>query len=210
MGPSPATQDALMVEDPSFAQLLARIRSGDERVAGDLVRQYEPVIRFEVRRRLRDARLRRVFDSLDICQSVLFSFFAGAAEGRYELAGPNELVRLLVAMTRNKLAHHVRQQRSQRRDHRRLTDCDLAPLSATPATNPSRILESRDYLDELRHRLSPVERQMADLRAQGLAWSEIAAQLGGTPQARRMQLARALRLARQQLGEHEGSDDRSS
>jgi RNA polymerase sigma-70 factor (ECF subfamily) len=44
------------------------------------------------------------------------------------------------------------------------------------------------------------ERQVADLRAQGLAWAEVAERLGGTAQARRMQLARAADRVARQLG----------
>lgn len=41
-------------------------------------------------------------------------------------------------------------------------------------------------------RLGEEERQIADLRADGWEWSEIAERLGGSPQARRMQLNRAV------------------
>ena len=46
-------------------------------------------------------------------------------------------------------------------------------------------------LDEFRRRLSEDERSLADMRAEGYEWPEIAARLGGTPQARRKQLTRA-------------------
>jgi hypothetical protein len=49
-------------------------------------------------------------------------------------------------------------------------------------------------------RLSEEERQIADLRARGLAWEEVAGQLGGTAQARRMQLARAAERVSRELG----------
>src|SRR5262249_31237363 len=50
---------------------LRRVRAGERAAAAELVRRYEPQIRLEVRLRLRDRRLRRLFDSTDICQSVL-------------------------------------------------------------------------------------------------------------------------------------------
>jgi len=43
-----------MPEEVSFADFLDRIRAGDEQAAAELVRQYEPVIRREVRLRLHD------------------------------------------------------------------------------------------------------------------------------------------------------------
>jgi RNA polymerase sigma-70 factor (ECF subfamily) len=58
--------------------------------------------------------------------------------------------------------------------------------------SPSRVVSGREMLAELRRRLTPEERRVADLRAEGCQWAEIAAVLGGTAQARRRQLARAL------------------
>src|SRR5206468_2113644 len=58
-----------MAEDASFADLIRRVRQRDEQAAAELVRRYEPAIRVAVRVRLTDPRLRRVVDSMDICQS---------------------------------------------------------------------------------------------------------------------------------------------
>jgi RNA polymerase sigma-70 factor (ECF subfamily) len=66
------------------------------------VRRYEPAIRRAVRVRLIDARLRRVLDSTDICQSVLGSFFAHAGEDRYDLDTPEQLIKLLIGMVRQR------------------------------------------------------------------------------------------------------------
>ncbi|MBI3466204.1 MAG: hypothetical protein HY000_24585 [Planctomycetes bacterium] len=54
----------------SFREMIRRVRAGDEDAATELVRQYEPEIRREVRMRLTDPRLRRGIESVDICQSV--------------------------------------------------------------------------------------------------------------------------------------------
>ena len=50
--------------EPPFADFLRRIRAGDEQAAAELVRQYEPLIRREVRLQIDDRRLCRLFDSL--------------------------------------------------------------------------------------------------------------------------------------------------
>jgi RNA polymerase sigma-70 factor (ECF subfamily) len=80
------------MSDNSFAELIHRIRNGDARAAEELVRRYEPAIRLEVRMRLGDVRLRRAFDSMDICQSVLGSFFVRAVAGQYDLNEPEQLM----------------------------------------------------------------------------------------------------------------------
>src|SRR5260221_12927944 len=104
-----------MPDERSFAELMSQVRAGDGQAAREIVLQYEKEIRREVRLRLSDLRMRRVFDSMDICQSVLASFFLRAASGQYEVEQPEQLLKLLVGMARNKLAFHVRKQRAQRR-----------------------------------------------------------------------------------------------
>jgi RNA polymerase sigma-70 factor (ECF subfamily) len=195
-----------MSEGDSFADFLRRIRAGDEQAAAELVRRYESAIRLEVRMRLGDPRLRRVFDSMDLCQSVLGSFFIRAAAGQYDLKRPEQLVRLLVAIARNKVAFQARHQRAMRRDQRRDVALEAGaaePVEAGPS--PSRVASGRELLAELRWRLTAEERRLADLRAEGCEWAAIAAELGGTAQARRKQLARALDRVAEQIG-LEGGD----
>src|SRR6266700_5032445 len=103
-------------DNNSFLTFLERVRTGDQKAAEELVRMYEPEIRREVRLRMRDPRFRRDFDSVDICQSVLGSFFVRASLGQYDLQQPEDLIKLLVTMTRNKLVGQVRKQQTQKRD----------------------------------------------------------------------------------------------
>src|SRR5271163_2437312 len=107
-------------ESDDFAGLIDRVRAGDEEAAAELVRRYEPLIRREVRLKLENARLRRVLDSMDVCQSVLASFFVRAAAGEYDINQPSQLVRLLVTIARNKVVSAARREYSQRRDGRRV------------------------------------------------------------------------------------------
>ena len=190
-----------MSDDNVFADLIRRLRAGDPRAAEELVREYEPAIRLEAHCRLRDPRLRRAFDSMDVCQSVLASFFVRAAAGEYDLEHPDQLRKLLAGMARNKLLVQVRRQRAQCRDVRRLEPIardDDAAVAADPS--PSRRCEVKDLLHSFQQRLTPEERQLADLRAQGREWPDIAARVGGTPSGRRKQLARAIDRVARELG----------
>jgi RNA polymerase sigma-70 factor (ECF subfamily) len=197
-----------MADDDAFAGFIRRIRSGDAQAAVELVRHYEPVIRVEVRLRLRDPRLGRLFDSLDVCQSVLASFFVRAAAGQYDLDRPQQLLRLLVAMAHNKLKERVRRERRQRRDHRRVVAAaDSALEVAAGGPSPRAVIAGKELLHELRRRLTGEERRLADLRAEGLAWAEIAAEMGGTAVARRKQLARALDRVTRELGLEESGHE---
>src|SRR6516225_5003693 len=183
-----------MAESSEFAEFIRRIRAGDDQAARELVQLYEPVIRREVRLRLRDLRLASRFDWTDICQSVMASFFIRAAAGQYDLEQPDQLLRLLVVMTRHKLTQQVRRHRADRRDYRRLESRDPAYLEARSAAvpTPSRVVAGRELLEELRRRLSQKERLLADLRGQGYDWAEIAARVGTTAEACRKRLARAI------------------
>jgi RNA polymerase sigma factor (sigma-70 family) len=190
-----------MASDDSFASFIRRIRAGDARAAEELVKKYEPAIRMEVRMRLGDPRLGRVFDSMDICQSVLGSFFLRAAGGQYDLEEPSQLIRLLVGMARNKLNFQIRKQRAKRRDHRRAQALDPAVFDPVgPDQSPSRMVAGEELLQEFRRRLTDEEKQLAEMRAQGQEWAFIAEVLGGTPQARRKQLERAISRIASELG----------
>ena len=97
-----------MQDQNTFDNFIRRIRAGDEQAAEELVRKYEPLIRREVRMHLEDRRLGQLFDSMDICQSVLASFFVRTAAGQYDLTKSDQLLKLLVTMVRNKLASAAR------------------------------------------------------------------------------------------------------
>lgn len=190
-----------MPESPDFADFLRRIRAGDDLAAMELVRRFEPLIRREVRTRIRDHRLKRAFDSVDVSQSVLAIFFSRAATGEYELERPEQLARLLVTMARNRLVSHARKERRQVRDVRRLAT-DPAALDQVPdrQSSPSEILSKKEQLAQLETFLTAEEQQIFNLRTEGLSWDEVAARIGGSGPARRMQLSRGIERLERQLG----------
>jgi RNA polymerase sigma-70 factor (ECF subfamily) len=187
--------------EPPFAEFLRRIRAGDESAAVELVRRYEPALRLEIRLRLKDPRLRRLLEPADLCQSVLKSFFLRAALGQFDLDSPEKLLALLRTMARNKVAQQARKHKALRRDVNRDVSLDAgAPPVPAADPSPSRIAIGRELWDALRGRLTPDELRVAELRTQGREWAEIARELGGTAQARRKQLARAVDRAARDLG----------
>jgi RNA polymerase sigma-70 factor (ECF subfamily) len=182
-----------MTADDQFEGLLYRVRRGQSDAAFELVRRYESAIRIAVRTHLSDPALRQQFDSVDICQSVLASFFVRAAAGQYDLHEPGQLVALLTRMAHNKLAMQVRSQRQQRRDVRRVSSISTTqamPADKTPG--PEQQAVHRDLLSRAYGLMNPEVRQIADCRAGGTEWDEIAARLGGTAEARRKQFRRAM------------------
>lgn len=196
-----------MADDGTFGELIRRVRQGDQQAASDLVRRYEPAIRRAVRFRLTDPRLRRTTDSVDVTQSVLLSFFVRAASGQYDLETPEQLLRLLTTMARNKLLNQARQQHAARRDQRLVTD-DIADHDLpAPTPGPSQLAEARELLQEVHRRLAPDELRLVELRNQGHDWATIAGLVGGNAVALRQKLHRALARLSEQFGLEEGGDE---
>jgi RNA polymerase sigma-70 factor (ECF subfamily) len=182
-----------MTDDVAFLELIRKVRRGDGQAAAELVRHYEPAIRRAVRFRLAAPGLRRACDSADICQAVLGSFFVRVATGQYELDTPEQLLKLLATMARNKVCKQVDRQRAARRDHRLLADGPLEHHEVIgPDPTPSRQLAARELLEEAQRRLSPEERQLASWRVEGRDWADIGREVGASPEALRKRLARAV------------------
>lgn len=196
-----------MPAETQFQDLIRRVRDRDEAAAAELVKRYERAIRRVVRLNLRDQRLRRVLDSMDICQSVLASFFVRTALGQYEVDSPEQLLNLLAAITRNKLTDKTRKLGAQRCDYRRETGNEESVGLLSPASDPSEQASAREILEKVRAGLDVEERLLAEHRAQGRGWNEIAADIGGNPVALRKKLSRALNRVMTNLGLDEVADD---
>jgi RNA polymerase sigma factor (sigma-70 family) len=193
-----------MSQESPFAELLIRVRKGDAAAAEELVQRYEPALRRMVHVRLVGERLRRQFDSEDICQSVLASFFVRAALGQYEFDGPDDLLKLLAIMARNKVVNKARRKEHEGPWGERISLADV-PNSALggDSAGPSRQAVLNDLLCEVRRRLPPDENRLLELRQQGVAWEEISRQVGDNPEALRKRLKRAVDLVAEELGLNE-------
>ena len=188
-------------ENDSFVDLITRIRAGDSQAAADLIRQYEPDLRIIARIRLRSAGLRRALDSMDICQSVLGNFFLRAAGGEFELETPEQVLKLLSAMVRNRVVDVVRRQWAARRDRGREVATPLDEMAIAGNTpTPSQVVSADELWRECMKRLTPDERDLWKLRRDGMNWDEIAAETGRTAEAVRKQLTRALSRIAGEIG----------
>jgi RNA polymerase sigma-70 factor (ECF subfamily) len=185
---------------------MTRLKAGDAQAAEELFRSYESQLRLEIRLRLRDPRLRRLVDEADVCQSVLLSFFVRARLGQYDRADPGELMRLLAGMVRNKVAAQARHHSAQQRDFRRAQALTGAEAALSREPSPSQLVAGEELLREFRARLSDEERRIADLRSAGRSWAEVAQDVGGTADSRRIQLQRAIGRLGRELGLEDADD----
>jgi RNA polymerase sigma-70 factor (ECF subfamily) len=187
------------MKNAPFQNLVRALRAGDPRAAEELVREYEPLIRRVVRLRLTDPRLRRAFDSVDVCQSILAQFFERTVRGQFDLSTPEGLRKLLVKMALHKFVDKARHEQYHAGG---LPDA-WEPADAGP-TPPERALQ-QDLLQAIRGRLTEKERALLDQRAEGHSWEEIARGTGQSADALRMTHARLVARIRQELKHEEAN-----
>lgn len=193
-----------MSEAADFKKLIRSVRRGDAVAAAELVKQYESELRIIARVKLNDPRLRRVIDSMDICQSVLGNFFLRASTGQFDIDSPEQLLKLLSTMVRNKVTDHARRQTAERREMGRTDGTPVEEMSLSAGEDtPSQIVSARELAQEALERFAPDERTIVNRRSNGQSWEEIATELGGSPEAFRKKMTRAIdRVAKEmQLGE---------
>jgi RNA polymerase sigma-70 factor (ECF subfamily) len=190
-----------MTGELNFDQLIQRLRAGDHDAADSLVRQFEPEVRRFIRFRLTSPPIRRFIDSLDVSQSVLARFFVELERGTIEVAGPDQLRRLLMTMARNKLYDHARTQKAAKRDARRLeSEPERLEQVADSATTPSEQLAAAELVEAVRSRLSTDELYLVEQRMDGRTWDDLAQELQSTVDAVRKRMCRAIDRAAKELG----------
>ena len=194
-----------MDNDHSFENLLDRVRQGDEPASAELVRLYEPEVRRFVRYRLQGPKMRRLLDSLDVCQSVFAKFFACVGAGKYELQHPRQLQQLLLKFANNKLLDHYRKQAAARHGGGMRGEGEAVDWLADGTPQAAVAVENRELVDLLRSRLSADEQGILDQWMNGEDWPAIAAPMGLSAEAVRKRFTRAIDRAAKELGWEEVS-----
>ena len=148
-----------------FADLMRQVRAGDAEAAAKLIQHYDAELRIIARVRLNDPGLRRVMDSMDICQSVLANFFVRVSHGQFELDSPEQLLKLLASMIRNKVTDHARRQKADRRDFRRTAGADAYEVDvAGSQETPSQIMSAKELAQACHERFTSDERDLIEQR----------------------------------------------
>lgn len=194
-----------MLTDDEFSELMQRTRAGDQDAARELVELYEPQIRRAARLRLTDPGLRRLVDSVDICQSVFGRFFKNAGNGEFDLQKPEQLLALLTTMMRNRIIDEHRRQTTQKRagGFAASGGADVVAVDpdalAVDEPGPGTATATKELLSQIRARLTPAELDLADRRNAGQPWEEIAAELGQSVGGLRKKLERAMQRVRAEM-----------
>lgn len=191
---SPDSEPALL------AAWIEGIKAGNQAAAAELVRHYEPEVRRFIRFRLTDPRLRRLIDSVDICQSVLARFFQRIQSGRICVEHPLQLLKLLTTMARNSLLDHARKVQVRRQISGGTAVPDELTFIADPRLDPAEQLEQADLVSLIRSRMRPDEQQAVDMWLLGHTWEEMSQSFQIQPDAIRKRFSRAIDRAAQELG----------
>ena len=181
----------------------------DEFIAGDahafeeLYNRYsERLIRL-ARSRI-SKRLAARIEAEDVVQSVFRTFFGRAQKGQFHFDAENDVSKLLVAITMNKLRNKVDWHTAAKRDvgAEMALDSNGSLPSAFDADgetpSPTAVVTFVDLLDNFMVSLRETDRQILELRLQNLTQQEIAEQVGCTERTVRRVLERIRHLAEAQ------------
>ena len=176
-----------MSSDPSFDDLMARLRAGQDDAATQVFSHFASRLIALARRRL-GPQLRQKEDPEDVLQSVFRSFFLRNAEGEFgEFESWDNLWAMLVVLTLRKCGRRIDHFHAASRDVEREvgdpvlldpSDSGLGLRAADPT--PAEAAMLTETVEQLMNSLSGRHRQILALSLQGYAPPEISAQLGCT------------------------------
>lgn len=169
--------------ESSFADLLDRLRAGDDRAVSTLWEQYFKRMLFVARKKLGGAQ-RKARDEEDIALSAFKSFCVGFQKGRIEYIGKDcELWPLLVTLTINKTIDHLRHENRQKRSPAMDTTATAEDLLSGEFSPELQLIADESIaklLEALEETGDPSLRSLALLKLEYQPVAEIASELGCT------------------------------
>jgi RNA polymerase sigma factor (sigma-70 family) len=158
-----------------FQELMARVREGDSEAAGELIKDYGPLLVKVVRRYLNPA-LRTQVDSADLVQEAWLSFLQSASKPNFE--SPQQFGAFLASIARNKVVDVVRRGLLSSGFNVTREVADAAEPTGDRATShrdtPSKSAMRRELKDILLDELAPAYRPIGIRIFEGIEPSAIA------------------------------------
>lgn len=189
------TEDESAQPDDDFADLLTRVRLGDEIASAELVQRYERAVLRSVRARL-GKDMRSVLDSMDIVQSVHRSLLLGLRDEKYQFSAPKEVIALAVLMVQRKVARHWRKIKHLPTSRFELdSEDDDTPVDRIASHDPtvSRVVSANELLDRFLSKLDQFDQELVRLKLSGHSSVDTAKLLGREPAFIRMRWTRLRR-----------------
>jgi len=191
---SESEQRTLAVAEPTV-DLIRRIRSGDDGAREQLLRRFLPLLRRWAHGRL-PRQIRDLNDTDDLVQVTLVKSLARLDQ--FDSAGPGAFLAYLRQALLNQVRDEIR--RHQRRPEHTEIDAEVGDADA-PAPIESLVGSERVRAYEQALAALPKRQQgLIVMRVEfGMSYPEIAAEVGSTPDAVRVMVARAIVQLSQQL-----------
>jgi RNA polymerase sigma-70 factor (ECF subfamily) len=171
-----------MPAEDSFAEVMARLRAGDDDATAQVFRRFTHRLIALARAHL-DGRLRQKVDPEDVLQSAFKSFFLRHAEGQLTLGGWDGLWAVLALITARKCGRYVRHFHAGRRD----VNAEVAPAGGADASgvieafddepSPAEAAMLSELVEQLHRGLGPRDGEILALALQGYSAAEISSQL---------------------------------
>lgn len=159
--------------EPSDAELCQRWQNGDNEAAQLLYARFTGRLLELIRTNLATRLLSRI-DPESVMHSALKSLLMRTSQGQFEFADDGDVWRLLVTISLNKVRNRVRDAKAAKRDVRREVHTDgmkfddgLARCLASAPDDEATIIFA-DLIEALLNRLDPVNREIVQLRLEGL------------------------------------------
>lgn len=190
-----------MEEDDPVPDAVRRLEEGDPQAADVLFALYAWRLTRVAERHLSEKLAGRL-DGEDVVQSVFRTFFRRGAAGEFRIDTSAQLWRLLVTITRRKVAAKGRYHTADPRDVAAEAGGDSRLAEAVVREpGPEEAATLVDQIEALLRGLPPFYSQVLELRLQGCGATEAASRLGVSRQT----IHRALQLLRERL-EDENTD----
>jgi RNA polymerase sigma factor (sigma-70 family) len=180
--PFPPSREASAVGTPSFADLIERLRAGEQSAPTEIFRRYSERLVFLAGRRVARS-LRQKVDAEDVVQSAFLSFFRENPADEFRMASWNDLWSLLVTLTLRKCHGQFRRFTRLKRSIKREKPLNLAestamwePIAREPT--PAEAATLAETIESLLDRLDERDRAIAELTLQGCSSGQIAGRVG--------------------------------
>jgi RNA polymerase sigma-70 factor (ECF subfamily) len=175
-----------VVPPDSFADVMARLRAGDQAAAAEVFGRFAQRLIGLARRRLEsDERLRAKVDPEDVLQSVYRTFFRRHGEGEFDLGDWDSLWALLTVLTVRRCGRWRRHFHAAARDvgaEVALPAADaaerLSPEHFRREPAPDEAAELAELVERLLRGLRGRDRDIVSLRLQDCTHAEVADRLG--------------------------------